>query len=172
MLICGRYEGVDERIAEHVATDEISIGDFVLSGGELPAALVMESVDPPPAGSSGERGIRLPGFLHHGGRGAVPRAPANSVTACSIFPITQGRQSFRVGRSRKCCFREITKRFAAGAASERSRKHGAGGPIYWPAFPLSEEDASLAGGAPGAGSANRSLFQVRENRNYECARKS
>jgi tRNA (guanine37-N1)-methyltransferase len=43
-LICGRYEGVDERIAEHVASDEISIGDFVLSGGELPAALIMESV--------------------------------------------------------------------------------------------------------------------------------
>jgi tRNA (guanine37-N1)-methyltransferase len=43
-MICGRYEGVDERIAEHVATDEISIGDFVLSGGELPAALIMESV--------------------------------------------------------------------------------------------------------------------------------
>src|SRR5271156_3927123 len=36
VLICGRYEGVDERVAEHLATDEISIGDFVLSGGELP----------------------------------------------------------------------------------------------------------------------------------------
>ena len=35
VLICGRYEGVDERVAEHLATDEISIGDFVLSGGEL-----------------------------------------------------------------------------------------------------------------------------------------
>ena len=44
VLICGRYEGVDERIADHVATHEISIGDFVLSGGELPAALIMESV--------------------------------------------------------------------------------------------------------------------------------
>ena len=44
VLICGRYEGVDERIAEHVATDEVSIGDYVLSGGELPAALIMESV--------------------------------------------------------------------------------------------------------------------------------
>jgi len=43
-LICGRYEGVDERIAEHVATEEISIGDFVLSGGELPAAVILESV--------------------------------------------------------------------------------------------------------------------------------
>ncbi len=43
VLICGRYEGVDERVAEHLATDEISIGDFVLSGGELPAAILMEA---------------------------------------------------------------------------------------------------------------------------------
>ena len=44
VLLCGRYEGVDERVAEHLATDEISIGDFVLSGGELPAAMVVDSV--------------------------------------------------------------------------------------------------------------------------------
>jgi tRNA (guanine37-N1)-methyltransferase len=44
VLICGRYEGVDERVAEHLADDEISIGDFVLSGGELAAALVMDAV--------------------------------------------------------------------------------------------------------------------------------
>jgi tRNA (guanine37-N1)-methyltransferase len=44
VLICGRYEGVDERVAEHLATDEISIGDFVLSGGELPAAIVLDAV--------------------------------------------------------------------------------------------------------------------------------
>jgi len=44
MLLCGRYEGVDERVAEHLATDEISIGDFVLSGGELPAAMIVEAV--------------------------------------------------------------------------------------------------------------------------------
>jgi len=44
ILICGRYEGVDERVAEHLATDEIAIGDFVLSGGELPAALILDSV--------------------------------------------------------------------------------------------------------------------------------
>jgi tRNA (guanine37-N1)-methyltransferase len=43
-LICGRYEGVDERVAEHLATDEISIGDFVLSGGELPAAMLLDAV--------------------------------------------------------------------------------------------------------------------------------
>jgi tRNA (guanine37-N1)-methyltransferase len=44
VLICGRYEGVDERVAEHLATDEISVGDFVLSGGELPAAMIVEAV--------------------------------------------------------------------------------------------------------------------------------
>jgi tRNA (guanine37-N1)-methyltransferase len=44
ILICGRYEGVDERVAEHLATEEVSVGDFVTSGGELPAMLVMDAV--------------------------------------------------------------------------------------------------------------------------------
>jgi tRNA (guanine37-N1)-methyltransferase len=43
VLLCGRYEGVDERVAEHLASDEISIGDFVLSGGELPAAMILDA---------------------------------------------------------------------------------------------------------------------------------
>lgn len=44
LLICGRYEGVDERVAEHLVDDEISIGDFVLSGGELGAAVIVDCV--------------------------------------------------------------------------------------------------------------------------------
>ena len=44
IFICGRYEGVDERVAEYLATEELSIGDFVLSGGELAAALVIDAV--------------------------------------------------------------------------------------------------------------------------------
>jgi tRNA (guanine37-N1)-methyltransferase len=44
IFICGRYEGVDERVAEHLATEEISIGDFVLSGGELPAVMILDAV--------------------------------------------------------------------------------------------------------------------------------
>lgn len=43
-LLCGRYEGVDERVRQHLATDEISIGDFVLTGGELPALLLIDAV--------------------------------------------------------------------------------------------------------------------------------
>ena len=44
ILICGRYEGVDERVREHLVTDEISIGDYVLSGGELAAMVVVDAV--------------------------------------------------------------------------------------------------------------------------------
>ncbi len=44
MLICGHYEGVDERVREHLITDEISIGDYVLTGGELPAMVVIDAV--------------------------------------------------------------------------------------------------------------------------------
>lgn len=44
VLLCGRYEGVDERVAEHLATMELSIGDYVLTGGELAAAVVVDAV--------------------------------------------------------------------------------------------------------------------------------
>jgi tRNA (guanine37-N1)-methyltransferase len=54
VLICGRYEGVDERVAEHLCDDELSVGDFVLSGGELGAAIIVDAV------------VRLlPGVLGH-----------------------------------------------------------------------------------------------------------
>jgi tRNA (guanine37-N1)-methyltransferase len=52
ILVCGHYEGVDERVREHLVDDEISIGDYVLSGGELPAMVVIEAV-----------ARRLPGVL-------------------------------------------------------------------------------------------------------------
>jgi tRNA (guanine37-N1)-methyltransferase len=44
LLICGRYEGVDERVAEHLADEELTIGDYVLSGGELAAAVVIDVI--------------------------------------------------------------------------------------------------------------------------------
>ncbi|MDQ3957720.1 MAG: tRNA (guanosine(37)-N1)-methyltransferase TrmD [Actinomycetota bacterium] len=44
VLVCGRYEGVDERVSEHLADEELSIGDYVLAGGELPALVVIEAV--------------------------------------------------------------------------------------------------------------------------------
>jgi tRNA (guanine37-N1)-methyltransferase len=53
-LLCGHYEGVDERVAEHLATDEISVGDFVLTGGEIPALAIVDAVS-----------RLLPGVLGH-----------------------------------------------------------------------------------------------------------
>ncbi len=44
VLICGRYEGVDERVVEHLVTDEVSIGDYILSGGEIPAMVFVDAV--------------------------------------------------------------------------------------------------------------------------------
>ncbi len=44
ILICGRYEGVDERVAKHIADEEISIGDYVLTGGEIPAMILVDSI--------------------------------------------------------------------------------------------------------------------------------
>ena len=44
VVICGRYEGVDERVSETLVTDEISIGDYVLSGGELPALVLIDAL--------------------------------------------------------------------------------------------------------------------------------
>jgi len=44
VILCGHYKGVDERVREHIITKEITIGDFVLSGGELPAAILVDSI--------------------------------------------------------------------------------------------------------------------------------
>lgn len=44
VILCGRYEGVDERVREHLATETLSIGDYVLSGGELPALVIVDAV--------------------------------------------------------------------------------------------------------------------------------
>ncbi len=55
ILICGRYEGVDERVAIHIADEEISIGDYILSGGELPAMVLTEAVSRHVPGVLGKR---------------------------------------------------------------------------------------------------------------------
>jgi tRNA (guanine37-N1)-methyltransferase len=80
ILICGRYEGVDERVAEHLATEEICVGDYVLSGGELPAAIVVDAVTRLLPGAVGNEASTLnESFSEHegvsgtiaGGRGAL-----------------------------------------------------------------------------------------------------
>lgn len=58
-LICGRYEGIDERVRQHLVTDEISIGDYVLSGGELAAMIVTDAVVRLLPGALGDPGATL-----------------------------------------------------------------------------------------------------------------
>ena len=53
IMICGRYEGIDERVADHLADEVVSLGDFVLNGGEVAAMAVIESVS-----------RHVPGFMH------------------------------------------------------------------------------------------------------------
>jgi len=66
VLICGRYEGVDERVSEHLADREVSIGDYVLSGGELGAAVIMDTVTRLIPGAVGnEASTRQESFTAH-----------------------------------------------------------------------------------------------------------
>jgi len=72
VLICGRYEGVDERVAEHLADRELSIGDYVLSGGELAAAVIIEAVTRLLPGAVGnEASTRQESFTAHMNGGDV-----------------------------------------------------------------------------------------------------
>jgi len=75
ILICGRYEGVDERVAEHLATEEISVGDYVLSGGELPAAIVVDAVTRLLPGAVGNEASTLnESFQDYEGASSAPPA--------------------------------------------------------------------------------------------------
>jgi len=70
VLICGRYEGVDERVSEFLADRELSIGDYVLSGGELGAAVIIEAVTRLLPGAVGnEASTRQESFTAHGNAG-------------------------------------------------------------------------------------------------------
>jgi tRNA (guanine37-N1)-methyltransferase len=74
VLICGRYEGVDERVAEYLADREISVGDFVLSGGELGAAIIVDTVT-----------RLIPGAL-----GNAASAQQESFTESEVVPRAEG----------------------------------------------------------------------------------
>jgi len=66
ILICGRYEGVDERIAQYIADEEISIGDYILTGGEIPAMLIVDAVSRLIAGVIKKESLKEESFLGGG----------------------------------------------------------------------------------------------------------
>ena len=104
-LLCGRYEGFDERIVEHFCTDAVSIGRYVLAGGELAAMVVCDAVL-----------RKLPGALGHAesARGGVLQRGAR--TARPSTRTTRGRRSGAAGRCPRCCSPATTRGSASGAA--------------------------------------------------------
>jgi tRNA (guanine37-N1)-methyltransferase len=89
VLLCGRYEGVDERVAEHLATDEISVGDFVLSGGELPAAMIVDAVTRLIPGALGNEDSAINESFSQPAAGDNERAGQSSSPFSSSSPTPQ-----------------------------------------------------------------------------------
>ena len=103
-LLCGRYEGFDERIVEHFCSDTLSIGRYVLTGGEIAAMVVGDAVLRKLPGTLGPRGLRASRSRSR------PRWRAIRSTR-----TTRGRPSTAAGRSRTCCSPATTRRSAPGA---------------------------------------------------------
>ncbi len=82
-LICGRYEGVDDRVSEHLADREVSIGDYVLSGGELGAAVIIEAITRLIPGAVGnEASTRQESFTTEADRSVRPTLGAGPSSTC------------------------------------------------------------------------------------------
>ena len=100
MLLAGRYEGVDERLMQAEVHDEISIGDYVLSGGELPAMVLMDALI-----------RRIPGVLNDA-ESAQQDSFVKGLLDCPHYTrpeVYDGRS-----RCRRCCCRDIMRRSRRG----------------------------------------------------------
>src|SRR6195256_3848923 len=91
VLICGRYEGVDERISEHLADREVSIGDYVLSGGELGAAVILDTVARLIPGAVGneastrQESFTSQAFAGEGARATQDRGPSSTCVSGGLL---------------------------------------------------------------------------------------
>ena len=109
VLICGRYEGVDERVSEHLADREISVGDFVLSGGELGAAIIVDTMTRLVPGALGNAAsTQQESFTAYASWRSTKRAQASRRVRragradCWIIRTTRVRQSFAGCRFPRC----------------------------------------------------------------------
>ena len=109
VFLCGHYEGIDERVLEEIVTDEVSIGDYVLTGGELPALVIMDAVS------------RL-------------KSLRNSIlftTICWNIPSTAVRRSGEGKRFRRSCCPGITPMWNGGGGSSLFSAREIEGRICW-----------------------------------------
>ena len=111
-LICGRYEGVDERVAEHLADEELSVGDFVLSGGELAAAMVIDCV------------ARLvPGVLGNADSALQESFSHEKLLDCPQYTRPADFRGWRVPEVLLSGNHEEIRRWRSNAAREKTARH-------------------------------------------------
>ena len=113
ILLCGHYEGIDERVLEEIVTDYVSIGDYVLTGGELPAMVMIDAIS-----------RLIPGVLHN------DVSAEFRITFWSIHNI-QDRRSGTVRRCRRYCFPGIMQMWRSGEESSRLSELRSCGRICW-----------------------------------------
>ena len=111
-LFCGRYEGVDQRVADHLCDGELSVGDYVLAGGEAAALVVIEAVARLLPGVHRQRRV--------GGRRVVQRRAGSSTRS------TPGPPSSGAGRCPRCCGRATTRASSAGGGRRRCAARSGG----------------------------------------------
>ena len=111
-LLCGRYEGVDERVREHLATDAVSVGPYVLSGGELAAMVVSDAVM-----------RKLPGALGHEDS-ALEESFSEALEGGPSTRTTPGRRATGAGTCPRCSCPAITPASGVAARAEGRRAPG------------------------------------------------
>ena len=112
-LLCGRYEGFDERVTEHLANDVVSIGPYVLSGGELAAMVVADAVL-----------RKLPGALGHEDSALEESFSQALEGAPGVPALHPARVRIAAGRCRTCCCRGTTRGCASGGSSRAAARRG------------------------------------------------
>ena len=115
-LLCGRYEGFDERILEHFATDRVSIGRYVLAGGELPAMVLCDAVL-----------RKLPGRARATSTRRWRSRSAPRSRAAPSTRTTPARPSTAAGGCPRCCSPATTPDRALAAGAEPPTRRGAAG---------------------------------------------
>ena len=113
-LLCGRYEGVDQRVADHLVDGELSVGDYVLAGGELAALVVRGGGGPPAAGRARQRGLGARRQL----LGRAARIP----------PVHPAGRIPGLGRCPRSCARETTAPWRPGGAPRPCSGRRSAGP--------------------------------------------
>ena len=108
IIICGRYEGVDERIREHLVDQEISIGDYILTGGELAALVIIDAVS------------RLISDVLGNPESTITESFSHNLLE---YPNIRGRRNIRVGWCRRFYFPETMRRLSSGTSANRLEGH-------------------------------------------------